>query len=98
MEQMSDEKHGELVDYYGVYAKARFRTRNGRPLSVRSHEKKIHKFNLPVIVTGHSALIDPVQGDARLREFAQKRRPQKVLPRGIAKEAAAALAAADDAE
>jgi hypothetical protein len=90
---MSDVKQGELVDYYNVWGPSRFRSRNGKPLSPRGLELKIHKFGLPVIPTGHGALIDPVQGDARLREFALQRRPQKVPPRRIAKEATAALAA-----
>jgi hypothetical protein len=90
---MADEKRGELVDYY-PWARSRFRTRDGKPLSSRVLETKIHKFNLPIIRTGHGALIDPQAGDDRLREFAQQRRPQKVAPRGIAKTRMDAAAAA----
>jgi hypothetical protein len=93
---MSDAKHGELVDYFGVWGPSRFRARNGKPLGLRALELKIHKFNLPIIRTGHGALIDPVEGDDRLREFVQQR-PQKMRPRGLSKiriEAAAAAAAA----
>jgi hypothetical protein len=77
MEQMSEGKQGALVDYFNDWAPKRFRARNGKPLSKRSHELKIHKFNLPVIWTGHAALIDEQQGDDRLREYALHRRGRR---------------------
>ena len=70
-------KQSELVDYYNVWGPSRFRARDGRPLSEETLAEKIPKFNLPVIETGNSALIDPVQGDDRLREYAQKRRSRR---------------------
>jgi hypothetical protein len=93
---MSEEKGSKLVDYY-LWAASRFLTSDGKPLSKKTRADKARKFNLPIIQTGNSALIDPVQGDNRLREFALQRRSQKekAVPQRIAKEAEAALAAGD---
>jgi hypothetical protein len=65
---------GDLVDYYADWGPKRFRLRSGKPLGKRALEVKIHEFGLPVIRTGRGALIDPVKGDARLREYAQQPR------------------------
>ncbi len=74
---MSEEKPGELVDYYGVWAPSRFRTRAGKPLTKRTLAEKAYKFKLPIIQTGRGALIDPVQGDDALREHALHRRGRR---------------------
>jgi len=64
-------EHG-LVDFFADYGPQRFRKRDGRPLGVRALQLKIHQFDLPVIVVGRGALIDPVEGDEQLRKFARR--------------------------
>jgi hypothetical protein len=62
---------GGLVDYYEDWGPQRFRRGDGKPVKRRALQLKIHEFALPVIkVTKATTLIDPVQGDNRLREYA----------------------------
>ena len=60
---MSDDR---LVDYYLDYGPSRF-----GPVKKRSLQTKVKQFNLPIIRTGWSTLIDPQAGDDRLREYAR---------------------------
>jgi hypothetical protein len=75
-----NDQSAPLVDYFAVYGPSRFRKPNGKPMGRRSLQKKILKFDLPIIRTGWGSLIDPVAGDARLRQFA--RQPPDREPRG----------------
>ena len=68
MSESHDER--QLVSYFRVYGPTRFTTARGDALGRRALEKKINDFNLPVIRTGKGdPLIDPVEGDNRLREY-----------------------------
>jgi hypothetical protein len=68
---------GELVDYYKVWGPSRFRNRTGEPLGQRALQLKVYEFNLPIIKTGHNALIDSLQGDECLRRHARIHTPRK---------------------
>jgi hypothetical protein len=64
--------HDGLVDYYTEYAPKRFRKGNGEPVGKRQQQLNILRFDLPVIYAGKGApLIDPIEGDNRLRERAR---------------------------
>ena len=67
-----NDQSAPLVDYFGVYGPSRFKKPNGAPMGRRSLQKKIKKFDLPIIVVGWTSLIDPDAGDARLRQFARQ--------------------------
>jgi len=72
----------DLVDFFSVYGPTRFKKPNGAPMGRRSLQKKIKKFGLPIIVIGWTSLIDPVAGDARLREFARQPPNREARGRG----------------
>jgi hypothetical protein len=69
-----------LISYFREYGPKRFQSAAGKPLGRRALQKKIHEFNLPVIVTGKGdPLIDEAAGDDQLRRHA---RSTNRAPRG----------------
>ena len=75
----------DLVDFFSVYAPGRFKKPSGEPMGRRSLQKKIKKFDLPVIQIGWTSLIDPVAGDNQLRRFARRPPDREARGRGRAK-------------
>jgi hypothetical protein len=79
MSESRDER--QLVSYFRVYGPQRFTTARGDALGRRALEKKINDFDLPVIRTGKGdPLIDPVEGDNRLREYTRSNRESRRGP------------------